>query len=238
MKKTAPWLLGGLIVLLLVMTFEESRAGMVIHQVMRDRDGRVSNVVLSGEGERLRSDDLDGGLTTVMDFKGDRLVMIDHRSKRYVETKFSRWEKEVAERLKKELPGITPKRSEIIVRKTGETAVINGFRTEKIDILADGELIEENWMTREVALGDLEKAMERASKGFSREFRSGMEEGREIYEKLKPHGFSILVKDYTIAYGLGINVLEVRKIEQKTLEEDLFLAPKGYERILVEAPKK
>jgi hypothetical protein len=65
-----------------------------------------------------------------------------------------------------------------------------------------------------------------------------MKEGREIHEKLKPFGFPVLIKDYTMTYGLGaIDRVEVKKIEKKDLREEVFLPPSGYQRIIPEAPK-
>ncbi len=125
------------------------------------------------------------------------------------------------------------------MKGTGETATINGFRTEKIEIIADGELIEENWVTRDVDLKDVEKVMEKIALGFSREFKSEMKEGREIYDKLKTFGFPILVKDYAIAYGLrAMDVLEVKKMEKKELMDEIFLPPNGYQKIVPEPSKK
>jgi len=125
------------------------------------------------------------------------------------------------------------------VRRAGETATLVGFRTEKVDVFADGELIEENWVTRDIDMSEVEKVMERVSKGFSKEFRAEVVEGREIYEKLKTYGFPILVKDYAVTHGLGgMDVLEVKKLEQKELKEEVFLPPKGYERITVGPAKK
>jgi hypothetical protein len=238
--KKMPWIVWmSLTALFLILMFQECKAGVVIEQVVKDREGRASQVFLYFSGERLRTDDEGGGLTTIMDFKGDRMVMVDHRSKNYVEIKFSQWEKEVSKRLKKDLPTIKPKVRKIVVKRVEETATINGFRTEKIEIRADGELIEENWVTRDVDMGEIEKVMERVAQGFSKEFRSEMKEGREIYEKLKPYGFPILVKDYTITYGLGaIDVLEVKKLERKDLKDEVFLPPAGYQRIVPETPKK
>jgi hypothetical protein len=83
--------------------------------------------------------------------------MIDHPSRVYVEVKFSLWEKNVAERLKKSMPEIKPKERKITVRGTGEKALINGFQTEKVEIRADGQLIEENWMTRDADIQEVEK---------------------------------------------------------------------------------
>jgi hypothetical protein len=125
------------------------------------------------------------------------------------------------------------------VKKTAEKAVINGFQTEKVQIIADGELIEENWVTRDVALEDVEKVMDRVSLEFSREFKAEMKEGREIYEKVKALGFPILVKDYTLTYGLGdANVLEVKRMEKKELDDEVFLPPKGYQKMIPESSRK
>jgi hypothetical protein len=66
-----------------------------------------------------------------------------------------------------------------------------------------------------------------------------MKEGREIYEKLKPHGFPILIKDYTLTYGLkASDVAEVKKIERKELKDEIFLPAPNYQRIIPEKPKK
>ena len=223
-----------LVILSASLLIQECLAGVVIDQVMKDREGRGSRVTLYFSGDRLRTDDVDNGLTTVMDFKGDRMLMVDHRAKNYIDVKYSQWEKEVAERLKKNLLPTQPKSRRIVVRRAGETATINGFRTEKIEVFADGEVIEENWVTRDIDLSEIEKVMERVSKGFSAEFRSQMAEGREIYEKLKPYGFPIVVKDYAITQGVAaMDVLEVKKLEKKELNEEIFLPPKGYGRIAV-----
>jgi hypothetical protein len=240
MKKPVCLILGCLILSIAsVGIVRESRAGMVIEQTMKDRDGTTSKLVIYSSGDRLRTDLQESGLTTVLDFKDDRLMMIDHRSKSYVDVKFSQWEKEVSKQMKKEMPGTPPPARKITVKKTGETATINGFRTEKVSISADGELIEENWVTRDVDLKEMEKVMERASQGFGKEFQQGMQEGKEIYEKLKPYGFPILIKDFAMTSGLGaIDRVEVKKIEKRDLKDDVFLPPPGYQRIVPESPKK
>ncbi|MGQ9648024.1 MAG: hypothetical protein ACUVWO_15975 [Thermodesulfobacteriota bacterium] len=67
---------------------------------------------------------------------------------------------------------------------------------------------------------------------------SEMREGREIYENIKAFGFPILVKDYTIAQGLGVDVLEVKRIEKRELKDDVFLPPKDYQRVIPEPSKR
>jgi hypothetical protein len=239
MKKMA-WLGRGLMAFFfLMLMFQEGLAGVVVEQVMSDREGNASKVFLYFSENKFRTDHPDGSMTTIIDFQGDRMVMIDHRSKFYAEIKFSQWEKEVAERLKKSTPEIKPAPRKVTVKGTGETATINGFRTEKVEITADGELIEENWVTRDVDLKDVEKVMEKIALGFSKEFKSEMKEGREIYDKLKKFGFPILVKDYTITYGLrAMDVLEVKKMEKKELMDEIFLPPSGYQKIVPEPSQK
>jgi hypothetical protein len=227
------------IFLLFMLIHRECMAGMAIEQVVRDREGNASKVFLYFSGSKFRTDHLEEGLTTIIDFQSDRMVMIDHRSKHYVEVKFTRWEKEVAERLKKSSPDIKPKPRKIAVKKTDERRIVNGFGTEKVQIFADGELIEENWVTRDVEMREVEKVMEKVALGFSKEFKTEMKEGREIYEKLKPYGYPVLVKDYTITYGLGgMNVLEVLRMEKKELKDDVFLPPNGYQRIIPEPSRR
>jgi len=237
--KRKNFLMGSLVAFFSILAFHECMAGVVVEQVVRDRGGGPSKALLYFSDYRFRTDHQEGGLSTIMDFKEDRLVMIDHPSKRYVEVKLSQWEKEVARRLKKESPGVEPKEKKIVVRKTGRTAVINGFQTEQIEILAEGELIEENWVTRDVEMKEIEKVMDRVAQGFSKDFQREMKEGREIYEKLKPYGFPILIKDHTFTYGLGaMDRVEVKKIEKKELKDEVFLPPAGYQKIIPETSKK
>jgi hypothetical protein len=217
----------------------EALAGVVVEQVVRDREGNPSKVLLYFSEYRFRTDHQEGGLTTIMHFKEDQLVMIDHRSKSYVEVKLSQWEREVAKRLKQEFPGVKHKERKITIRRTGRTAVVNGFETEQIEIWAGSELIEENWVTRDEETKEIEKVMDRVAQGFSKDFRLEMKEGREIYEKLKSYGFPILIKDYTLTHGLGaVDRGEVKKVEKKELKEGVFLPPAGYQKIVPEPSKK
>ena len=223
----------------LILIAQRSNAGVVIEEKVRDREGKASQVVLSCAGDRLRTDASAEGLTTIIDLKDDRIVLIDHRSHSYVETALSQWEKEISKQLKQENPGVRPTARAITVRQSGERATINGFKTRKIQVLADGELIEEHWMTRNIDMREADRMMDKANQIFSREFRSEIREGQEIQNKLKPYGFSILVKDHTLTSGLkGIDVLEIKKIAHKELKDEVFLPPAGYERVVPRPEKK
>ena len=216
-----------------------SYAGVVIDQRVKDREGKATEVILYCSGTRLRTDHMESGLTTIIDFKGDRIILIDHPSKTYLSMQFSAWEKEMARQLKKNQPPLQPKEQVITVRRFGETATLNGFKTEKVEVLAGTELIEEHWMTRDVDMSEVHQVMEKASLGFSKEFRSELKEGQEIQKRLKPYGFSILVRDYTVTPRLrSVDVLEIKKIEQKDLKEEVFSSPSGYERVMPQPPKR
>jgi hypothetical protein len=224
---------------ILLSAVQFSIAGMVIDQRVKDGEGKAMQVVLYCSGNRLRTDHRESGLTTIMDFKGDQIILIDHPSKNYFSMKLSLWEKEMAARLKKNTPAVRAKERVITVRRFGETATLNGFKTEKVQVLADVELIEEHWMTKDIDMSEVDRLMEKANQGLSKEFRSEIREGREIQQRLKPYGFSIRVKDYTATYGLGgIDVLEVKKIEEKELKNEVFAPPAGYERIFPQPPQK
>jgi len=239
MKKIALVSWGLMAILLFIGMVQVALAGVVVEQLMRDREGVASKVVLYFSGERMRTDDEEGRLTTILDFRAGRMMMIDHRSKNYIDIKYSQWKKEVTEQLRKEFPYVKTKKRKVDVRKTGETAIIDGFRTEKIQVWLDGGLVEEDWVTKDVDMAEVDKMMAKVVKEFSKDFRSGIPEGREIYEKLQPHGFPILVIDYTLAYGLGpINVLEVKKLEKRELEDEIFLPPKDYQQIIPAPSKK
>jgi hypothetical protein len=81
--------------------------------------------------------------------------------------------------------------------------------------------------------------MDRVAQVFSKHLRHEMEEGQEIHEKLKPFGFPVLIKDYTMTYGLGaIDRVEVKKIEKKELKEEVFLPPPGYQKIVPDPSKR
>ncbi len=239
MKKGVFLIQGIMIILSIFFLCQQSLAGVAIEQVVRDMEERASVVFLYFSESQFRTDHPEAGMSTIIDFKNDRMVMVDHRGKSYVETKFSQWEKEIAKRFKEESSGMKPKSRKIVVRKTGESTVINGFRTDKVQLLADGELIEENWVTRDVNMEEIAKVMDKIAQGFPKELQSEMKEGQEIYQKMKPYGFPILVKDYALTHGLkAIDVLEVKKLEKKELKDELFSPPKGYERIVPQPPMR
>jgi hypothetical protein len=237
MSRRIPMVGSSLTVLLLMVQL--SLAGTVIEQQVKDRDERPTQVILYFSGNQLRTDHPESGMATILDFKNDQIVLIDHRSKNYLSMKLSQWEKQAAVQLKKGNPAGQPKERVITVRGLGEIAMVNGYRTEKVQVLADGEVIEEHSMTKDIDMNEVDRIMEMGAQGLSTEARSQLKEGREILRKLKPYGFSIRVRDYTTTNDRkGIDVLEVKKIERKELKPEVFHPPAGYQKITPPPAKK
>jgi len=237
MNSRIPMVGSSLTVLLLMVQL--SMAGTVIEQQVKDRDERPTQVILYFSGNQLRTDHPESGMATILDFKNDQIVLIDHRSKNYLSMKLSQWEKQTAIQLKKDNPAGQPKERVITVRGLGEIAMVNGYKTEKVQVLADGEVIEEHSMTKDIDMNEVDRIMEIGAQGLSTEARSQLKEGREIHRKLKPYGFSIRVTDYTTTTDRkGIDVLEVKKIERKELKPEVFQPPAGYQKITPPPAKK
>ena len=83
MKRIVSVIWGMMIIFLLIFLSQECVAGVAIEQVVKDMEGRASTVFLYFSENQFRTDHPEGGLTTIIDFKNDRIVMIDHRSKSY-----------------------------------------------------------------------------------------------------------------------------------------------------------
>ncbi len=224
---------------LLLLMVQLAMAGTVIEQQVKERDERPTQVILYFSGSQLRTDHPESGMATILDFKNDQIVLIDHRSKNYLSMKLSQWEKQTAMQLKKGNPAGQPKERVITVRSLGEIAMVNGYKTEKVQVLADGEVIEEHSMTKDIDMNEVDRIMEMAAQGLSTEVRSQLKEGREIHRKLKPYGFSIRVRDYTISQNTGgVDTLEVKKIERKELKPEVFQPPASYQKITPPPVKK
>jgi hypothetical protein len=78
-----------IILVVLFLWIHRSVAGTVIEQQVKDREERATQVTLSFSGNQLRTDHPESGLTTILDFKNDQIILIDHRSRNYLSMKLS-----------------------------------------------------------------------------------------------------------------------------------------------------
>lgn len=223
-KSLTAW---GLLVLGILFLFEEAvRAGTVIDQNMIDLWGKKSGFVLFYSNKRLRIDQKNGKLSTIMDFRKDRILVLDHVSKTYIEYPFSKWEKQVSQKMGSQQKA---HKRESRIEATGAKKVINGFKTRQIRVFIDGVLFQDNWVTQDVDLEEMLKAIKKGVGRLSGFSRAEMEEKEEIYHKIKEWGFPILTNQYQKVYGKTLKeVTEVKRIETQRLNSHLFIPPRGY----------
>jgi hypothetical protein len=202
------------------------KAGTVIDQDMVDVWGRKSGLVLFYSEKKLRIDQKDGKLSTIMDFKKNRIVILDHASKTYVAYPFSVWEKRVSQDMATKQKA---QKKEIRIEATGAEKVINGFQTRQIQVFMDDFLFQDNWVTQEV---NLEEMLETIKKGVGRLSgfsKTEIKEKEEIYRKINEWGFPILTTEYRQVYGKTLKeITKVARIEARRLNGNLFTPPKGY----------
>jgi len=201
-------------------------AGTVIDQDMTDLWGKKSGSVLFYSKNRLRVDQKDGKLSTIMDFRKNRILILDHPSKTYIAYPFSKWEKQVSEKLgsRKRV-----RKREIRVEPTGDQKRINGFTTRQIRVFIDGILFQDNWVTQDVDLEEMLDAVRKGAGPLSGFSRAELEEKEEIYHKIKEWGFPILTTEYQTVYGKTLKeITEIKRIETRRLNSRLFNPPGGY----------
>ena len=219
----------GLAVLtMLVLPETVCKAGTVIDQDMIDQWGKETGSVLFYSKKRLRIDQKDGKLSTIMDFKKDRIVILDHVSKSYIEYPFSTWEELVSQQIGTQKER---KKREIRVESTGAEKEINGFKTIQINVFMDDFLTQDNWVTKDVDLDDMLRTLKQSVDRLSGISEAEREENEEIYQNVKKWGFPILTTEYRRFSGETLKeVTEIKSIETRKLGNDIFTPPKQYRK--------
>lgn len=204
-------------------------AGTVIDQEMTDIWGKRSGTVLFYAKKRLRIDQKDGILSTIIDFRKDRILVLDHGSRSYVDYPFSTWEKLISQTRRAQKH---PKRRRIRVEPAGTERNINGFRTALIRVFADDVLTQETWVTQDVDMEDMLETIKESVDRLTSIPKTGeWEENQEIYRQIKKWGFPILTIEYRRYAGKTLKeITEVMGIQQKRLDRHLFDVPAGYIR--------
>ena len=124
------------------------------------------------------------------------------------------------------------------IERTEETTPIAGQPTRKYNVLVDGVLYEEDWLTTDPALAK-EFALDKASELMSRvsacaasadpdpSHPKGVDEGK-IYQKLYPQGWPL--KAVSHGGGKTRTKNEITKIEKQDVPESEFQPPAGYRK--------
>jgi hypothetical protein len=216
---------GLLIVGLFILGRGMVEAGTVIDQEMIDIWGKRSGSFLFYSKKKLRIDQKDGKLSTIMDFKRDRIVILEHGSESYIEYRFTQWQEQVFQKAPRQKGH---EKREIRIEPTGAEKEINGFETTGIRVFIDETLFQDTWVTRDVNLEDMLETMEEVSR-LSGSSKADVREKEEIYRKIKEWGFPILTTEYRRYAGKTLQeITEVLSIETRRLDSSLFAPPQGY----------
>ena len=203
-------------------------AGTVIDQNMIDVWGKKSGLVLFYSKKRLRIDQKDGKLSTIMDFRKDRIVILDHPSRTYVSYPFSWWEKQVSQKIQGDQ---RTQSREIRVESTGAERLINGFKTRQIHVFIDNALIQDCWVTQDVNLEEMFTAIKEGVGRLTGLSEAEMAEKEEIYRKIIGWGFPILTHEYQqIGQSTLREIAIVNRVETRMLTKGLFGPPRGYKQ--------
>jgi len=200
--------------------------GTVIDQNMIDIYGKNSGLTLFYANKMLRIDQKDGRLSTIMDFKKKRMVILDHGSKSYVAYPFSVWKKKVAQTIETKKGA---RKRTIRVEPTGAKKKLNGFQTQEIHLFIDDRLFQKKWVTQDVDLKDMLETVRKAFGRLSGFSKIEMQEKEEIYHKVSKRGVPILTYEYQQVGGRDFKeVTEIKRVETKKLDSRLFSPPATY----------
>jgi len=129
-------------------------------------------------------------------------------------------------------PGLQASVEEVRVERVGSGGNIAGYATEKYEVHADGELYEEVWLARDpellAELGDT-KALARFEACASRMMGGDTVEASPEYMELMQSGW--LLKSVEHGEGVAEVMLEVSRIEERSIPGSEFEVPAGYEEV-------
>ena len=116
------------------------------------------------------------------------------------------------------------------MKKTGQSAVIAGFKAQKYEIWADGQLREEQWIAPAIATAkELDtKKMKQMMRVFAQAGGQSTYETDPAVQDLWSKGYPVKVINHLDGETMVRQVVQAQK---KDLSADLFAAPQGYRRV-------
>ncbi|MBI5207537.1 MAG: DUF4412 domain-containing protein [Candidatus Firestonebacteria bacterium] len=195
---------------------------------------KIITTIVYFSANNMRTDDPENKATTISLLGEDIGYYISHKKKSYLKYKLSERFKNLSntqmkdnENNHEELP---PKRK-IDIKKTDEKKTINGFKVVKINIMANNELIEEDWVTNDMDMTEVKNIIEKLKKQNPNVQYQNSEE-YEITKAIENYGFPILSKRYSIFLDEKVeDFIEIKKIEKKNLKNNVFAPPSEYKEV-------
>ena len=216
--------------------------------ILEKSEGELSTLYYQNNQVR----DESGESTTIMDLIKSRLILVNTEAKTY-------WTGPVSDMLKmrdqamrmmqdqlKQMPpeqraqaekvmqdAMGPPNApapEVTVKNTGESATINGLKTNKYEIWVDGHLIEEQWVAPAIDLAqelDIKK-LQRMNSVFAQASGENSYESDPAVQELWSKGYPVKTVQHLNGETL---VREVVLAHKELLSASLFAVPEGYQRV-------
>ncbi|MCF8043899.1 MAG: DUF4412 domain-containing protein [Desulfarculaceae bacterium] len=189
---------------------------------------------------------------SIMDLAKGRLILINPNNKTYWSGPFSdmlKMRDQAMNQMQEQLKQLPPEqqamakkamkesmgqkdgpRPKVEVKKTGQSAVIAGFKSIKYEIWADGQLREEQWIAPAIATAkELDtKKMKEMMGVFAQAGGESTYETDPAVQDLWSKGYPVKVINHLDGETM---VREVVQAQKKDLPSGLFAAPKGYRRV-------
>jgi len=247
------------IILFFLISAAISRAGIVMNQVRYqkgDKTMQKGNILI--QNNRLRFNDLDSNVSSIIDFNNENMIIIDHNKKTYISTTLdeyikgveemtSRMEKEMEDHLdslppeqqkpvkelmkKNKLQTEKKKKSTLSVKQTSEVSNIAGLDSSKFQILIDGQLNEEIWVSssekfkNELDFGEFASTMKKL-KTISQMYSTHKLANTDLLNDIYGKGYPLKTADYSV--NKAVYIEEVTDINSMDIKEDSFKPDPDY----------
>ncbi|MEW6440219.1 MAG: DUF4412 domain-containing protein [bacterium] len=222
---------------------------------------RTHSSVLYLQGKKLRS---ETEKVFIVDFEAGKLLALTPEEKTYSEIGLDQlreaqkqamqWIGSLREQMKKNLETMPPEKraemqkkidmfpqdlgeqkkpSKITVRATGKEEKINGFPCKEYEILEDDQKTAVYWLTQAVSSKPFDVYQTEMGKWMGETAPLAGQRLQE-WQHVRDKGFPIRIERIKPVLGKLLMSWEVKKVEEESLSESLFVPPKEYKR--TEAP--
>lgn len=217
-------------------------------QIQEKSEGEINSLYF--QNNRVRDQSAES--VSIMDLAKGRLILVNPATKTYWSGPFSdmlKMRDQAMNQMQQQLKQLPPEqramakkamqeamgkkdgpRPKVVVKKTGQSAAIAGFKAQKYEIWADGQLREEQWIAPAIATAkELDtKKMKQMMGVFAQAGGQSTYETDPAVQDLWSKGYPVKVINHLDGETMVRQVVQAQK---KDLPADLFAAPKGYRRV-------
>lgn len=218
-----------LIAILLTSYCASAEAAWVFTQKETAGSGKTMNTTMTFGKNAIRTDIPDAQTSSLMNFAADKMYLLHHGQKMYMEMVISTMKAQLQQMLAR--AGQNKDKSTLTVKETGERKKIAGFESEKLVIMNGGKPSGEIWITKEIKDKDVFDVYRRF---FELTGSQGAKPGEDLIAGLQ--------KAITLGFPMKISIKtnsgdaveqEVTSVTQKEVKAEAFLPPKDYKKMVM-----